>query len=53
MAMLRRIMGEFKRRFDIREEIPDQPDALRAAFANWLSIAAARGRVVLILDALN
>ncbi len=53
MAMLRRIMGEFKRRFDTREEIPDKPDALRAAFANWLHMAAAKGRVVLILDALN
>ena len=52
-AMLRRILGEFKRKFDIREEIPDQPDALRSAFANWLNMAAAQGRVVLILDALN
>ena len=51
--MLRRIMGEFKRCFDIREQVPDQPDALRSAFANWLHMAAARGRVVLILDALN
>lgn len=52
-AMLRRIMGELKRRFQIAEEIPNEPDALRAAFANWLHMAAARGRVVLILDALN
>ncbi len=52
-AMVRRIMGELKRRFDIEEEIPDEPDALRSAFANWLHMAAARGRVVLILDALN
>jgi len=52
-AMLRRIMGEFRRRFDIREEIPSEPDALRAAFTNWLHVAATRGRVVLILDALN
>ena len=37
-AMLRRIMGEFKRKFDIREEIPNQPDALRSAFANWLNM---------------
>ena len=52
-AMLRRILGEFKRKFDIREEIPDHPDALRNAFPNWLNMAAARGKVVLILDALN
>jgi len=53
MAMLRRIMGEFKRLLGIQGEIPDKPDALRLAFANWLSMAAAKGRVVLILDALN
>src|SRR5882724_5338160 len=52
-AMLRRIMGEFARRLGIEQEIPDQPDALRSAFANWLHLAAARGKVVLILDAVN
>lgn len=52
-AMLRRIMAEFQRRFGITQEIPSQPDALRAAFANWLSMAAARDRIVLVLDALN
>jgi tetratricopeptide (TPR) repeat protein len=51
--MLRRIMGEFKRRFNIQPDIPDKPEELCAAFANWLSMAAARGRVILILDALN
>lgn len=38
-AMLRRIMGELKRHFDIDEDIPDKPDALRVTFANWLSMA--------------
>ena len=52
-AMLRRLLGEMQRRFDIPQEIPDQPDALRLAFANCLSMAAAKGRVVLIIDALN
>jgi len=52
-AMLRRVMGELKQHFAIDQEIPDKLDALRAAFANWLSMAAARGRVVLVLDALN
>lgn len=52
-AMLRRIMGELKRRFDIQQEIPDKPDELRAAFANWLHMVSAKGRVVVILDALN
>jgi len=53
MAMLRRILGEFNRKFDLRIEIPDQPDALRERFANALSMAAARGRVILVLDGLN
>ena len=52
-VMLRRIMGEFKRRFDIPQEIPDQADDLRMAFANFLNMASAQGRVVLIIDALN
>jgi tetratricopeptide (TPR) repeat protein len=51
--MLRRFMGEFKRKFNIAEEIPAQDDALMAAFRNWLSMAAAQGRVVLVIDALN
>src|SRR5215472_17034898 len=34
-------------------EIPDKPDALRLTFANALYMAASKGRVVLILDALN
>ncbi|HZZ43486.1 MAG TPA: DUF4062 domain-containing protein [Tepidisphaeraceae bacterium] len=52
-AMLRRLMGEFKRRLGIEQDIPDQLDALRSAFPNWLYMAAAKGRVVLVLDALN
>jgi len=53
MAMLRRLLGEFQRKFNIQIEIPDQPDALRMAFANALHMVAARGRLVLVLDALN
>jgi nephrocystin-3 len=52
-AMLRRLMGEFKRRMEIREDIPDKPDALRIAFPSWLHMAAAKDRIVLVLDALN
>lgn len=52
-AMLRRILGELKRRFDIYGEIPDQQDALCTTFADWLGLAASRGKVVLIFDALN
>ena len=52
-AMLRRIMGELKRRFNFEEDIPTEAGKLRLAFANWLHMAAAKGRVVIILDALN
>ncbi len=57
-AMLRRIMGEFKRRFDIQQDIPTEPDKLRPAFTNWLHMASAAAgqgdaKIVLILDALN
>lgn len=52
-SMLRRIMGELKLHFDIQKDIPDKPDELKAAFANWLHMAAAKGKMVLIIDALN
>jgi hypothetical protein len=52
-AMVRRIMGEFKRNFDIRQEIPDKREELRTAFVNWLSLVGAKNRVILIIDALN
>lgn len=52
-AMLRRILGEFKRQLGLTQDIPKQLDALPGAFANWLHMAAAKGRIVLILDSLN
>jgi tetratricopeptide (TPR) repeat protein len=52
-AMVRRIMAELQARFDIPGEIPGEPADLRIAFFNWLHMASAKGKVVLILDALN
>lgn len=52
-AMVRRIMGDLQRWFNIAGDIPDEPDALRADFASWLQSAAQRGRCVLVLDSLN
>jgi tetratricopeptide (TPR) repeat protein len=52
-AMLRRVIEELRRRFDLKLEVPDKPDGLRLAFANALHMAAAKGRVVLVIDALN
>ncbi len=53
IAMLRRIMMEIKERYVLPNDIPDRPDDLRSQFPNWLSMAAARGRLVLVLDALD
>jgi Domain of unknown function (DUF4062) len=52
-SMLRRILGELDAHFELGLEIPDEPQALRAAFANGLYSAGARGRVVLVIGALN
>jgi tetratricopeptide (TPR) repeat protein len=52
-SMLRRIMGELKRHFNIQQEIPEKPDELKKNFANWLHMATARGKTIMIIDALN
>ena len=56
--MIRRIMGEFKRRYEFGEEIPTDASKLRLAFANWLHMASAAAgktgeKIIIILDALN
>jgi nephrocystin-3 len=53
IAMLRRIMLEIKEHYDLPNDILDTPEELRSQFPNWLSMAAAQGRFVLVLDALN
>jgi len=52
-GLVRRILGELKREFDITDELPMQPDALRTAMQDWLVKAAGSRRVVIVLDALN
>ena len=52
-AMVRRVVAELQRHFAIGGAIPDEPAALRAAFANVLHLAAAKGRAVLVLDGLD
>lgn len=53
VAMLRRIIADFSRRLDLAIEIPDGPDALKAAFGGILSRVAEQRRIVLVIDALN
>jgi len=52
-AMLRRILSELQERFNIQGEIPTDVTELRETLPDWLHIAAQKGRVLLILDALN
>jgi tetratricopeptide (TPR) repeat protein len=52
-VMLRHLMGELRRHYRIEQEIPDKSDALRSAFLNWLEMAAVKGRLIIVLDALD
>ena len=52
-SMLKRIIGQIARHFSLELEIPDQPDQLRRAFVGALHAAATKGKVVLVIDALN
>ena len=49
-GLVRRILGELKRAFSIDDELPEK---LRAALQEWLTKAAGKRRVVLVIDALN
>ena len=51
--MLRHVMGELKQFLNLKDEIPEDADALRKTFPQWLYQAGLKGKVVLILDALN
>lgn len=52
-TMLRRILGELKKMFDLPMEIPDEPGTLRVTFVNTLHAIAGRSRLVLALDGLD
>jgi tetratricopeptide (TPR) repeat protein/energy-coupling factor transporter ATP-binding protein EcfA2 len=51
--MLRRVMGELKRECGIKMEVPTKEAELRPAFANFLSMAGKKKKVVIVIDALN
>jgi tetratricopeptide (TPR) repeat protein len=51
--ILRRIMQEIKERYGDVEEIPTEPKQVVEAFPFWLARASARGRFIIVLDALN
>jgi nephrocystin-3 len=52
-GFLHRLLGEMKRHYELADEIPSDPDKLREALPLWLAQTASRGRIVLVLDALN
>ncbi len=52
-ALLLRILGELRRGLGSAAQTPTKPAALRLAFANALHMAAARGKVVLVIDGLD
>lgn len=52
-SMVRRLVAEIDRYLGREEDIPDEASALRAAFVDRLHRVGARGRAVLIIDALN
>jgi tetratricopeptide (TPR) repeat protein len=53
VGLLRHVLSELKARLSLALEIPEQMTALRAALGNALALAAARGKVVLVLDGLD
>ena len=52
-GLVRRVLSELKRAFDIAEEVPIQPEAMRTAMQDWLVKTVGNRRIVLVFDALN
>ena len=51
--LMQRIMLELKRFFKLPDDVPSMPDQIRDVFPQWLDKVAGRGRIVIVLDALN
>lgn len=52
-AMIGRLIAEISRHYSINVEIPDDVAKRRVEFANALHMATSRGRLLLVIDALN
>jgi len=52
-GVVRRIVGELKRGFDLEGDVPNGDDALRRALNEWAGKVAGPKRIVLVVDALN
>ena len=53
IQIIRRIIEELKLRFEIKDEIPNEPGELIKSFPQFLSQTGRDGKWILILDALN
>lgn len=53
VLMLKRIIQEINRLFNLQVEIPDSFDALRTVFTDSLAKAGSSGRLVLVIDGLD
>ena len=52
-AMVGRVMAELNEHFELGLAIPEEPEALRQGLIDAIYRAAAKGRAVIVLDALN
>jgi hypothetical protein len=52
-SVVRRIVGELKRAFDLDGDLPKDDNALRLALSEWAGRVAGRKRIVLVVDALD
>jgi len=53
IQIIRRIMEELKLRFEIKDEIPNEPGELIKSFPHFLAQTGRDGKWILVLDALN
>ena len=53
VEIIRRVLGEIKRRCVITDDIPIKIDQMKAVLSDWLAQASATGQMVWILDGLN
>lgn len=51
-TMLRRIIGEIKLRYDLREEIPETPERILQTFPHWLG-RTRNEKLIIVIDGLN
>jgi nephrocystin-3 len=52
-SLVRRLLSELKRSFDLDDEVPSDPEKLRVALTDWVAKVAGPRRAVLVLDGLD